>query len=56
MPDILANDYNFTPLPRTWYEEEFDIVTSRTIRLAKRSDHTGVLVQVNTAEFYDANT
>lgn len=54
-PDIIANDYNFTPLPRTWYHEEVDTVTTRTYRFAKRSDHTGVLIQVNNAEFYDAN-
>ncbi len=55
MPDILANDYNFTPLPRTWYEEEVDLDDSRTIRFAKRTDHTGVLIQVDKDAFYQAN-
>ena len=44
--------YNLTPLPKTWYEEQVDTETTRTIRLAKRSDHTGLLVQINKAGFY----
>lgn len=44
--------YNLTPLPKTWYEEEFDCETTRTIRFAKRSDHTGLLVQIDKAGFY----
>lgn len=55
MPDVLANEYNLVPLPKTWYEEQVDLVISRTIRFANRSDHTGVLVQVDTDEFYLAN-
>lgn len=43
--------YNLTPLPKTWYEEEFDCETTRTIRFAKRSDHTGLLVQIDKAGF-----
>lgn len=54
--------YNMCPLPKTWYEEEFDnpeprwendtyIPATRTIRFAKRSDHTGILIQINKAEF-----
>ncbi len=53
MPSILATGYNFTPVPRTWYEEEVDLDSSRTIRFANRSDHTGVLVQVDKADFYE---
>lgn len=56
IPDILANDYNFTPLDRTWFEVEFVSLPSETIRFAKRTDHTGILIQINKAEFYDANT
>lgn len=52
MPDVLANEYNLTPVPKTWYEEEVDLAATRTIRFANRSDHTGVLVQVNKDEFY----
>lgn len=55
IPDILANDYNLTPLNRTWYEEEVDADTTKTIRFAKRSDHTGVLIRINKAEFFEAN-
>ncbi|MBA7696616.1 hypothetical protein ES703_105266 [subsurface metagenome] len=52
--DIIANDWNFVPLPNTWYEEEFDTVATRTFRFAKRSDHTGILIKINNAEFYEA--
>ena len=55
IPDILANEWNLTPLQKTWYEEEVDASTTKTIRFAKRSDHTGVLIRINKAEFYDAN-
>lgn len=53
--DILANEYNFTPLPRTWYEEESDTEQLKTIRFAKRVGHTGVLIRINKSEFYEAN-
>lgn len=43
--------YNLTPLPKTWYEEEVDTETTRTIRFAKRSDHTGLLVQIDKSGF-----
>jgi len=55
IPDILANDWNLTPLPKTWYEEEVDGEVTKTIRFAKRSDHTGVLIRINKSEFYDEN-
>lgn len=54
-PNIIANVYNFTPLDKTWYHEEVDTVTTRTLRFAKRSDHTGILIQINNDEFYQAN-
>lgn len=44
---------NFTPLPKTWYEEEVDTETTRTIRFAKRSDHTGILFKIEKTDFYD---
>lgn len=44
---------NFTPLKKTWYEEEVDTETTRTIRFAKRSDHTGILFKINKHEFFD---
>lgn len=44
---------NFTPLPKTWYEEEVDTETTRTIRFAKRSDHTGILFKIDKHAFYD---
>ena len=44
--------YNLAPLENTWYEEEVDTPTTRTIRLAKRSDHTGLLVQIDKSGFY----
>ncbi len=52
MFDTIANVWNLTPLDRTWYEDEFNTDETKTIRFAKRSDHTGVLVQVNLAEFF----
>lgn len=45
--------YNFTPLSKTWYEEEVDTETTRTIRFAKRSDHTGILFKIDKHAFYD---
>ena len=44
--------YNMCPLPKTWYEEEFDCETTRTLRFAKRSDHTGLLIQIDKSGFY----
>lgn len=55
MPDILANEYNFTPLPKTWYHEEVDTVITRTYRFAKRTDHTGILIKVDTDLFYQTH-
>ncbi len=55
IPDIIANDYNFVPLPRTWYEKEVDTDETQTIRFARRKDHTGILIQINKAEFFEAN-
>ncbi|MBA7673970.1 hypothetical protein ES703_82177 [subsurface metagenome] len=52
--DIIANDYNFVPLQNTWYEIEVNTVETRTLRFAKRSDHTGILIKINNAEFYEA--
>jgi len=47
-----AVGYNLCPLPKTWYEEEVDTETTKTIRFAKRSDHTGILIKIDKAEFY----
>lgn len=55
IPNTLANEYNFTPLPKTWYEEQVDTVVTRTYRFAKRSDHTGILIKIETDPFYQAN-
>ena len=44
--------YNLAPLSKTWYEEEVDTATTRTLRFAKRSDHTGLLVKIDKAGFY----
>lgn len=44
--------FNFCPLDKTWYEEEVDTEATRTIRFAKRSDHSGILFKINKAEFY----
>ena len=52
-PSIIANDLNLVPLARTWYEKEVEASTTRTFRFAKRTDHTGVLIRINTAEFLD---
>lgn len=54
--DIIANEYNLTPLDRTWFEEEFDGDETKTLRFARRRCHTGVLIQINKAEFYEANS
>lgn len=55
IPDIITNKYNFCPLSKTWYEEEVDTETTKTIRFARRKDHTGVLIRINKAEFFEAN-
>lgn len=55
IPDILANDWNLCPLPRTWYEKEVDTDETQTIRFARRRDHTGVLIRIDKAEFFEAN-
>lgn len=47
-----AVGYNMCPLPKTWYEEEVDTEPTRTIRFAKRSDHTGILIKIDKAKFY----
>lgn len=44
---------NFTPLPKTWYEEEVDTESTRTLRYAKRQDHTGILFKIDKHAFYD---
>ncbi len=44
--------YNLCPLDKTWYEEEVDTETTKTIRFAKRSDHTGILVKIDKTKFY----
>lgn len=46
--------YNLCPLDKTWYEEDVDTETTRTIRFAKRSDHTGLLVKIDKAGFFSA--
>ncbi len=43
--------FNLCPLPKTWYEEEVDTETTKTIRFARRKDHTGILVKIDKAEF-----
>ncbi len=50
--DYKAVGYRLCPLPKTWYEEEVDTETTKTIRFAKRSDHTGILIKIDKAEFY----
>ena len=47
-----AVGYRMCPLDKTWYEEEVDTETTKTIRFAKRSDHTGILFRIDKAEFY----
>lgn len=54
IPEIIMEDYNFTPLPKTWWHLEAWSIGNRTYRLAKRSDHTGVLVQLDIDKFYAA--
>ena len=43
--------YNFCPASKTWYEEEVDTDTTRTLRFSRRSDHTGLLIQIDKAGF-----
>ena len=54
--EIIAATYNFTPLPRTWYESEFEDSTFHTLRFAKRTDHTGCLIKYNKTELFDENS
>ncbi len=56
VPQILATGYNFTPLPRTWYEFETENPPLQTIRFAKRTDHTGVLIQFNRQDVIEENS
>lgn len=55
IPDIIANGWNLMPLDKTWYEEENDEAETKTIRFAKRSDHSGILIKINKAAFFEAN-
>lgn len=55
IPDIIANEMSFMPLPKTWYEEEVDGDTTKTIRFSNRRTHSGVLIRINKAEFYEEN-
>lgn len=55
IPNIIANVQNFLPLKKTWYEEEIDATETKTLRFAKRLDGTGVLIQINKAEFFEEN-
>lgn len=54
IPDIISDDYGFLPLDRTWYEVEVVTPTTETFRFAKRSDHSGVLIQINMDKFLEA--
>ena len=54
--NVIAADYNFCPLDRTWYEREVESQSGTTFRFAKRTDHTGVLVQIDWAEFLTAQS
>lgn len=56
IPDIIANEMSFMPLPKTWYEEEFDEDTTKTIRFSQRRTHSGVLIRIIKSEFYAANS
>ena len=42
---------NFAPLEKTWWELEAWSIGHRTYRLAKRTDHTCLLVQIDVDEF-----
>ena len=53
IPETLAIDWNLAPLEKTRYEEEVDEDETKTIRFARREDHTGVLIRINKAEFFD---
>ena len=52
IPNLLATEHRFAPLPKTWYEEQVDTDPTKTIRFAKRSDHTGLIVKIDKLIFY----
>jgi len=54
IPEVLSKDYNFLPLEKTWYEQEVTTDPTTTFRFAKRRDHSGVLIQINNADFLDS--
>lgn len=54
IPLSIANDF---PLPlrnKLWYERESVTDTTQTFRFAKRSDHTGILIKIDTQEFLES--
>ena len=52
IPQIIMQDWNLLPLPKSWWEEENDTVETKTFRLSKRSEHSGILIKLNMDEFY----
>ena len=56
IPEIISKDYGFLPLDRTWYEAEVVTPTTETFRFAKRTDHTGILIQIDMDEFLKAQS
>lgn len=56
IPNLLTDDVGVVSAGRVWYEEESDLDETKTIRFAARVEHTGVLVKINKADFFDANS
>ena len=56
VPNVISDDMNFCPLPKTWYELQVDTTFFRTYRFAKRSDHTGILFKLDMADLYRYQT
>lgn len=55
IPNLLAGDVGVVSAGKVWYEEESDLDETKTIRFAARVEHTGVLIRINKAEFFEAN-
>lgn len=50
IPNGLADDLGLIAPSQPWYEKENDTGATQTYRFSKRSDHTGLLIRINTVE------
>lgn len=55
MYNIIANEWNFCPLPKTWWELEVHTRDTKTVRFSRRADHTRIIFQIDKLEFFKMN-